>query len=38
MVVYPEEIWYSYIDEKDVDEIIQSHLLEGEIVDRLRIK
>ena len=38
MVVYPEEIWYSYIDEKDVDEIIQSHLIEGEIVNRLRIK
>lgn len=37
MVVYPEGVWYTYIDEMDVDEIIDSHLLGGKIVERLKI-
>lgn len=37
MVVYPEEVWYSYLDEEDVDEIIEKHLIGGEPVERLRI-
>jgi (2Fe-2S) ferredoxin len=37
MVVYPEEVWYTYVDEKDIDEIIDEHLVNGRIVDRLRI-
>ena len=36
-VVYPEGTWYTYIDESDVDEIIESHLVNGKIVDRLLI-
>jgi len=36
-VVYPEAVWYTYIDESDLDEIIERHLRDGEIVDRLRI-
>ena len=36
-VVYPEGIWYTYVDESDVDEIIESHLLNGNPVQRLRI-
>ena len=35
VVVYPEGVWYTYVDEKDVDEIIDSHLLHGRIVERL---
>jgi (2Fe-2S) ferredoxin len=35
VVVYPEGVWYTYVDEKDVDEIIESHLLHGQIVERL---
>lgn len=35
VVVYPEGVWYTYVDEKDVDEIIDSHLLRGQIVERL---
>ncbi|TNF60619.1 MAG: (2Fe-2S) ferredoxin domain-containing protein [Burkholderiales bacterium] len=34
-VVYPEAVWYSYVDESDIDEIVQSHLRDGRIVERL---
>jgi (2Fe-2S) ferredoxin len=37
IVVYPEEIWYTYVDQKDIDEIIDRHVIGGEIVERLRI-
>ena len=36
-VIYPEGIWYTYVDESDVDEIIESHLLGGKPVARLKI-
>ena len=35
MVVYPEGVWYTYIDRSDVDEIIEEHLQYGRIVKRL---
>ena len=38
VVVYPDDIWYQYIDEEDIDEIIESHLIGGKIVERLTIK
>ncbi len=37
LVVYPEGVWYSYVDEHDIDEIIEEHLINGRIVERLRI-
>jgi (2Fe-2S) ferredoxin len=37
MVIYPEETWYTFIDEQDVDEIIQEHLVEGRVVERLKL-
>jgi len=37
LVVYPDDVWYTYIDESDIDEIIDRHVVAGEIVDRLRI-
>lgn len=37
MVVYPEAVWYTYVDREDVDEIIEEHLVHGRIVERLRI-
>ena len=37
LVVYPEGVWYTYIDEDDIDEIIDSHLLNGVPVERLII-
>lgn len=36
-VVYPEGVWYTYVDEFDVDEIIDSHLVGGTPVERLKI-
>jgi len=36
-VVYPEGVWYTYVDESDVDEIIESHLAGGKPVERLKI-
>jgi len=37
IVVYPDETWYTYVDREDIDEIIDEHLLNGRVVDRLRI-
>jgi (2Fe-2S) ferredoxin len=37
LVVYPEAIWYTYVDETDLDEIISEHLLHGRIVERLKL-
>jgi len=34
-VVYPEGVWYTYVDESDIDEIVDSHLKEGRPVERL---
>jgi (2Fe-2S) ferredoxin len=37
IVVYPEDTWYTYVDEKDLDEIIEEHLKNGRGVERLKI-
>jgi (2Fe-2S) ferredoxin len=37
LVVYPEGVWYTYVDNSDIDDIIDSHLVGGKIVDRLKI-
>jgi (2Fe-2S) ferredoxin len=34
-VVYPEAVWYSYVDASDIDEIVTSHLRDGVVVERL---
>jgi (2Fe-2S) ferredoxin len=34
-VVYPEAVWYTYVDAADIDEIVESHLKSGHIVERL---
>ena len=36
-VVYPDAVWYTYIDETDLDEIIDSHLCKGIVVKRLKL-
>ena len=35
-VVYPEAVWYTYVDAQDIDEIVESHLKNGVVVERLR--
>jgi len=37
IVVYPEAVWYTYVDEKDIDEIVDEHLVGGRVVERLKI-
>lgn len=37
IVVYPEGVWYTYVDKSDIDEIIDQHLRHGRIVERLKI-
>ena len=37
MVIYPEGIWYSFKNSEDIDEILNSHLLNNKIVERLKI-
>jgi (2Fe-2S) ferredoxin len=34
-VVYPEAVWYSFVDKADIDEIVESHLKNGQVVERL---
>lgn len=37
LVVYPQGVWYTYVDQSDIDEIIDAHLVGGRIVERLKI-
>ena len=34
-VVYPEWVWYTFVDNSDIDDIIESHLKNGQVVERL---
>ena len=36
-VVYPEEVWYTFVDQSDIDEIVDSHFKRGVPVERLRL-
>ena len=37
VVVYPEAVWYGGVKPEDVDEIIESHIVQGRPVERLII-
>ena len=37
LVVYPEGVWYTYVDQTDIDEIIEEHLGHGRVVERLKL-
>jgi len=37
IVVYPQGVWYNYVDKEDLDEIVREHLQGGNIVSRLRL-
>lgn len=38
LVVYSEGVWYTYETKDDVDEIIEKHLLNGQVVERLLLR
>lgn len=35
LVIYPEAVWYTYRTEADIDEIIEQHVLNNKLVERL---
>jgi (2Fe-2S) ferredoxin len=37
VVVYPEQVWYGHVTVDDVVEIVEKHLIGGEVVTRLMI-
>lgn len=37
VVVYPEAVWYGGVTADDVEEIVESHLVNGSPVERLRL-
>ena len=37
LVIYPEAVWYTYVDRDDLDEIVDRHLVQGQVVDRLKV-
>jgi (2Fe-2S) ferredoxin len=38
VVVYPEGVWYGGVKPEDIPELVQSHLVEGKPVERLRMQ
>lgn len=36
-VIYPDGVWYSYVDLEDIKEIIDTHLINGRVVTRLKL-
>jgi len=37
VVVYPEQVWYGHVTEDDIPEIVEKHLVGGEVVARLML-
>ena len=37
LVIYPEGVWYRYASQDDLDDIIQTHLIDNGVVERLLI-
>src|SRR5882724_12984530 len=37
VVVYPEQVWYGHVTPEDIPEIVEKHLIGGEIVARLML-
>jgi (2Fe-2S) ferredoxin len=37
VLIYPDGVWYAQVQQKDVAEIIQEHLVNGRVVERLAL-
>ena len=37
VVVYPEAVWYGFVNADDVEEIVTSHIVSGRPVERLQL-
>lgn len=37
MVVYPDGTWYRCTSQEDIDEVLETHIKGGQIVERLRL-
>lgn len=37
IVVYPEGVWYTFVDKEDLDQIFDDHLQNGKPVERLQL-
>jgi len=37
VVVYPEQVWYGHVTAADIPEIVDKHLIGGEVVARLML-
>lgn len=37
LVVYPDAVWYTFVDQDDLEEILNEHLVNGRVVERLRL-
>ena len=35
MVIYPQAIWCTYKNKLDIDDIIEQHLIQGKVIERL---
>ena len=38
LVIYPEGVWYSVPTKADVDEVLETHMLKGQRVERLMLQ
>ncbi|MGH9389043.1 MAG: (2Fe-2S) ferredoxin domain-containing protein [Vicinamibacteria bacterium] len=38
VVVYPDAVWYGGVRPEDVDEIVERHIVGGEVVERLLMR
>ncbi|MCL2871593.1 MAG: NAD(P)H-dependent oxidoreductase subunit E [Betaproteobacteria bacterium] len=37
LVIYPDAVWYTYRNAADIDELIDQHLSNGRLVERLQL-
>ena len=37
MVIYPQAVWYTFVDNDDIDEIVERHLVNNQVVKRLLV-